>query len=82
MSIKFNIFLFSLLIGVIWGAELSVEGDSSSSSISEEDSEPDYNELTPEDVLFRNLKELLRAGDEDFGVPIWAPFIDDNVVVE
>lgn len=84
MRIKLNIFVISVLIGVVFGARFEVEVDSS--SISEEDFEEDKtidsNDLEPEDILFRNLKELLRAGDSDFGLPIWAPYVDDNVAVE
>lgn len=84
---KLNIFVILVLVGVVFGAKHEVvESDSSSSSISEEEIEEDdtldVDLAEPEDIIFRNLKELLRAGDSDFGVPVWAPYVDDNVVVE
>lgn len=82
MSIKFSIFAISVIITVVFGAEIEIEVDSSSTSISEESPELDYNDLTSEDNLFRNLKELLRNGDDEFGLPVWAPYVDDNVLVE
>lgn len=82
MSIKFSIFAISVIIAVVFGAEIEIEFDSSSTSISEESPELDYNDLTSEDILFRNLKELLRTGDDEFGLPVWAPYVDDNVLVE
>lgn len=86
MGIKLNILTFVLLIGTACSSkhfEVVEIADSSSSETSEEYvQETASDETYPEDIVLFNLKALLRSGDSDFGVPIWAPYIDDNVVVE
>uniref|UniRef100_A0A336KM62 CSON011361 protein n=1 Tax=Culicoides sonorensis TaxID=179676 RepID=A0A336KM62_CULSO len=80
-------FLVCLCLGIVLGAQYDPESESSESvSVSEEDSVAESSIestfMEPEDILFKNLKELLRAGDSDFGIPVWAPYVDDSVVVE
>ncbi|XP_063709508.1 uncharacterized protein LOC134838006 [Culicoides brevitarsis] len=78
-------FIFSvigLLLAVTSASRLDIlESESESMSESDEVSEDSYQEsdedLSPDDIILRNLKELLRYGDPEYDIPVWAPFVDE-----
>lgn len=83
MQFKILIAVVSLLVSIVYSKETNIEGKSSDEiSVESASSSQSEEDITPEDIILENLRVLLRNGDDELGLVPWAPYVDENILVE